>query len=343
MLRGVSHVAGDYTFPAASGTQVMDGAVEVERLGSAILKTYLTPDYATDYPLQTAWSAVPTTLTELAQTTQMAALFAMDFPVHVLTCFTFANGTTNWWRAQPTLAKLQAEYTEYKALAVHFLTAFNGTGKKFFLQNWEGDWAFMDSTTPSTFVPREYVNYYAAFLAVRQRAVEDARRETQSDCSVFNVVEMNRVVDAWQHPERRRIVKDIAARLQPDVVSLSAYEPTIVAQGSWGASFTDWQDATTPMYTRALRAIKRAFPGVPLMIGEYGFPETEIPYAGGAAANVGNMIQVIDDISVAEGVQWHIYWEVFDNEGGRGYWTTLADGSLSPTGLKLQAMGPSSP
>lgn len=328
---GIAHVAGDYTVPNGSGTQFTDGCDEIFNRGFPVLKIYCTGAYLTDYPLQSAWSSVPTNLSQLVATTQYATQIAR-FNQVVLTCFTFANGTTNWWRVDPSNTKMQAEYTEIYNLAVYLLTTYNGTGKEFVFQNWEGDWAFMDSFTVDTYVPRKMVDYYAAFLGTRQRAIQDARRDTQSDCQVLNSYEINRALDARQLPHLRRVLRDIAPRLQPDVISYSAYDSTIVQQGGFGVSFEAWLAATTPVFQKALREIQLAFPGVPIQIGEFGYPELE------TARNCGDMCTATYEIfQPIVGARNFILWEVFDNEA-RGYWVVKPDGSTSDSGAAMAAL-----
>jgi hypothetical protein len=337
---GSAHVQGLYTVPNGSGAQFANGSTEIWDLGLRTLKVYCAATYLTDYPLESAWSSTPTNLTQLAQTTEFATEFAKAWDTVVLTCFTFANGATNWWRPDPSNTKLAAEYTELKALAVHLLTTYAGSGKTFILQNWEGDWAFMDSTVVDTHVPREYVDRYSAFLGVRQKAVEDARRETaHAGVTVLHAVELNRVVDAKSHPERRRILRDIARRVRPDVISYSAYDSTIVDQGGWGANQAAWEAATEPVFRRALRSIKAAFPGTPLYVGEFGYPENEAPGTNDVPA----MIQLTHDVAEEEGCTHLLYWQVFDNEVGgggpgtyRGYWLVEPGGAVSDSGSKMQ-------
>jgi len=336
----VAHSAGKYTWPVASGTQFLDGCNAVYNAGFRTMKFYCTAAYLTDYPLETAWSSAPVNLTQLAQTTEMAAGLAMNWHTVMLTAFTFANGTTNWWRVNPTTAAYAAEYAEIYNLAAHLLSTYNGTGRTFILQNWEGDWAFMDSFTVDTYVSREMVDRYAAFLGTRQRAVSDARKATASDCQILMAVELNRVVDARLYPHRRRILTDLARRITPDLISFSAYDATIVDQGSWGANLAAWTAATTPVFTKALRAIQLAFPGVPIQIGEFGFPEgIELP----PGRDVGAMIAVVHSIALAAGVTDFIYWQVFDNEETspgvpRGFYTVKPDGTTSVAGAKMIAL-----
>lgn len=340
MRIGVAHAAGKYTWPAASGTQFLDGCNAVYSAGFRTMKFYCASSYLTDYPGETAWSSTPTSLTQLAQTTEMAAGLGMGWHTVILTCFTFANGTTNWWRAQPTSAAMAAEYTEIYNLVVHLRTTYNGTGRRFVIQNWEGDWAFMDAFVAETYVAREMADRYVSFLGTRRRAIHDAVRATASDVQVLFSYEANRVVEARTKPHLRRVLRDIAARVQPDVISYSAYDSTIDTSVGFGANYAAWAAFTLPLFAKALRQLQLAFPGVPIQIGEFGFPEgAELP--GGRS--VEPMINALHAIALAAGVVEFIYWQWADNEETspgvpRGFYVVKPDGALSGAGTALAAL-----
>ena len=338
---GVAHVAGKYTVPSGSGTQFADGSSAILTAGYPTLKIYCTGSYLTDYPLQSSWSSVPTTCKQLAQTTQFATELAKDWHTVIMTTFSFANGPFNWWRSDIDVAKLNAEYTELYDLACYLLSTYNGTGRRFVFQNWEGDWAFMDAFTPDTYVDRKMVDRYVAFHGARKRAILQARRDTPSDCSVLFAFECNRVVDMRLYPHRRRILRDIAPRIQPDVISYSAYDGTIVDQGSWGANYAAWNAATTPVFRKALRSIALAFPGVPIQIGEFGYPEgPEKPFGRDIGAMVTRTYEIASEVGALVDF---IYWEVFDNEEyspgvPRGFYVVKPDGTTSAAGTALEAL-----
>lgn len=337
MEYGAAHTNGLYTYPAASGTQFTDGCNAIWNLGLRCLKVYCTVDYATNYPLQTAWSSTPTTLTELCQTTQFSAQLSRDWTSVVLTVFPFSTnvgGVSNWWRTGADNARLLLEYTELYNLTVHLLTTYNDSGTKFVLQNWEGDWAFADEFVADSFIQRKMVDYYAAFAANRQKAIADARRVTaHKNVSVQHAFECNRVLDWKTYPHRRRILKDIFNRVQPDIVSWSAYDGTI---DGWKADQAAWLAWVRVEMPKALRLIGDAAPGVPIQIGEFGFPENEAP----VTHDVSEMIEEVRNLSVEHGVERLIYWEVFDNEPSipytyRGYWLIKPDGTQSLAGVKF--------
>lgn len=339
MYLGAAHSAGKYDVGPA-GDQFTNGCNDIYARGFQVLKVYCTADYLTDYPLQADWDTAPTTLTELAQTALFTTQLSRDWAAVQMTIFTFANGSTNWWRVSPSASKLAAEYTEIYNLAVHLLSTYSG--KTFILQNWEGDWAFMDiAGAPDTRVDRELVDRYVAFLGVRQRAVEDARRATASSSRVLMAVEANRVLDAREYHHRRRICRDIAKRIRPDVVSWSAYDGTIDTPVGFGADYATWAAYTLPRMRKAMAILRHSFPYAQFFqIGEYGFPEVQ---AVGLGRDVGDMVGPVIDEATAAGFSWCTYWQIFDNEelspgNPRGFYLTKPDGSDSDAAAKYATL-----
>lgn len=342
MLIGCAHSAGRYTYPAGSGTQFSDGWQSILALGLPAVKVYATQSFATDYPLHT-WSASPTSLKTLFQTTEYQALFAAKFQSYVLTAFTFSTPANNWWRdaGGADNARLKLMGDEFQEAAEYLLTTYNGSGKEFIFANWEGDWAFMDAFTPDTYVLRRQADFYLAFLSRRQRAIEDARRAVaHSGVTVQHAVEVNRVSDA---PGHRRIVTDILKDLTPDLVSWSAYDGFISTYG-YGANQAEWEALADTYFTRGLRTIKAAAPKSRVYIGEAGFEEARIAIDR-PSYNVDQMIRKLHSIAKAEGCSHFLYWQVFDNEldgttpeGVKGYYLKRPSGATSVAGATLAAL-----
>lgn len=341
MRIGVTHTAGKYNYPGVAGAQFTEGCNAVWNAGFRVLKIYCTSGYAsTDYPRQT-WTGTPTTLKTLLQLPEYAAQLNRAWSRIIITAFTFANnpsGITNGWRADASSAYMAAEYAEIREAAEHLLTTY--PGQTFVLQQWEGDWAFMDLFVADTYVERQQVDRYAAFLGTRQRAVSDARAAIDSTAMVLNAIEANRVIDSRTYPHRRRILRDIAPRVRPDIVSWSAYDGTIDTSLVFGADYAAWEAFTLPLFAKGLRQIQLAWPGVPIQLGELGFPEGVALPPG---RDVGPMVTAIASAASAAGVTDFVYWEVFDNEESSpgvpaGYWTVRPDGTTSQAGAALAAL-----
>jgi hypothetical protein len=332
ILGCVNGVKAPYTWPSASGHQFTDGLDIIKDVGLDCAKAYCSiSTYATDYPLHT-WSSSPSTLVELAQTSEFVDLFTR-FTYIVLTVFT-SNGATNWWRLGPTNAQLAAEKNEVKALAKHFLSTYSG--KTLVIQQWEGDWTLPDATDPNAHVDRKIVDFACSWLAARQRGVNEARAEHPSSTSqVLNAIEVNRVLDS-RRPHLRRILRDIFPRIMPDMVSYSAYDS--LTPGGWPATYAEYAEQAARDFTRALKLIERSAPGVPRQIGEIGYPELIVPVGW----SVGDMIQIPIDVATSRGVAKFVYWSALDNDG-RGYYFTRPDGTRSAAGAKFAELAGATP
>lgn len=346
-VHGAAHDAGIYhVMTPGTGSFVLDGVELIKGLGFDAVKLFFSAQYATvDYALE-SWSSTPTTLTQLAQTTEMAtALGDATLKHYILNTFGFTTtGHADLWRfgiaANPTL--LADEYNEVYALCQHLLTTYDGTGKTFVLSSWEGDWALQGNTDVDGFndITGRRIDYMVAFFRARFQAIEQARRDFgQDDVRVLGALECNRVIDALNDPNIPRVVNRVLPRLRGamDLVSYSAYDSVFdLSIGGGGAWYSSQAEMITAIQTKLPAAIQRLqdVAGVPCIIGEWGLPEAEVP--GGYV--VGDLIQAVYDISVTESLPYHIYWQIFNNEPGRDFMLYRSNGTISLAGTKWQGL-----
>ena len=205
---------------------------------------------------------------------------------------------------------LPTEYREMYDLTRAFLTAYSGTGKTFYLGNWEGDWHLLH--TDPTFVPTPTdVQNMIAWVNNRQKAVDDAKRDTpHRNVQVYCYLEVNRVVDAMQG--KTRLANDVLPKTNVDFVSYSSYD----ALGG---------DIETGL-TAALDYIQTRLPPKPglsgrrVFIGEYGFPAiSHSPQAQDA------LTRQVMRTGLSWGCPFVLYWEMYNNEVSpagrpRGFW-----------------------
>src|SRR5271157_1618604 len=119
-------------------------------------------------------------------------------------------------------ARLSAERQEIHDLANHLLRVYNGTGKSFYLGNWEGDW-LLTHTDPNSAPTTEEVQSMIHWANTRQQAVDDARRDTpHANVHIYYYVEVNRVRDAMNG--KVRVANKVLPRTNPDFVSYSSYD-----------------------------------------------------------------------------------------------------------------------
>jgi lysophospholipase L1-like esterase len=227
----------------------------------------------------------------------------------------WAHGTTSGdWRRPATTAQLSNAYTELRDCAEHLLRTYNGSGRSFYLGNWEGDWLL--TPPPGDVDPSsEMVVSMIERLRQRQRAVDDAIAAVpHDDVNVYHYLEINRVQDAMSG-ERKRMVSHVLPHVAVDLVSYSAYDSTNAEAPrllSAALDYIERQHVPTP------RAVEHF--GKRVFIGEYGFPALK----HGDALQEERSREVMK-IAIHWGCPLVLYWEMYNNEideqgRQRGYW-----------------------
>lgn len=320
---GVAHVAGAYAPGPQRASFLEAGADDVGALGVRTLKLYLTPDYRTKYPQP--WPAVRS-LAELAATPAYRSVFARPFDTFVLTTSSFALGTGDPWRASDDPRLLEAEAAELEALTSHLLETYAGTGKRFVLQTWEGDWVLRAGGPEA---PRRMI----AWLEARQTGVTRARASVgERGVTVDHAVELNLVL----RDERPSVVDDVLPFTCSDRVSYSAWE-ALEVDTAWPVATQ--RERIQQRLTRAVERISVAASGRPIALGEVGFAEKEHPPGATSA-----LLEQTLATASALGVERAIYWQVYDNECPapgdpstcRGLWVVRPDGTASDAATTLR-------
>jgi len=207
VVHGFAHIDGKY--PSTSSF-LITGFNAGKTIGFSASKLQLAPNYATVYPTQ-SWGSTPTTLAELAATTPFQIVFN-DSQVkrYYFNTWTFANGTNHPWIVDISRTQLENEYAEIYNLGVYLLG--NYSNKTFIINQWEGDWALLGNFIDSTNVPPYRAERMAANLAVRQKAVNDARKNVRSTSVLLHSVEVNRCLDPSRNTSSQRCIPNSKTR-----------------------------------------------------------------------------------------------------------------------------------
>ena len=147
-------------------------------------------------------------------------------------------------------------------LTAWLLKIYAGTGRTFYLGNWEGDWELLH-TNPDRVPTEAEVQGMIDRTNARQQAVDDAKRDTpHAGVEVYHYLEVNRVIDAMNG--RPRMANSVLPHTPVDFVSYSAYDALADDGGATLRQAMDYLDRQLP--TRPGIVGRRVF------VGEYGFP-----------------------------------------------------------------------
>ncbi len=227
-------------------------------------------------------------------------------------------------------AEARADYDAFYAFTKKLLQTYNGTGKQFFLGHWEGDWYYLEDKTQQT-VGDTVTQGMIAWLNNRQKAVDDARRDTpHENVFVWHYLELNRPVDAIRYGYDR-VVNRVLPFTNVDYVSYSAY---------------DSKNGSTRMIRKTVDYIyqnlpeKGGVPGPRVLIGEIAEPAVSFDYNDKkySSANLRIMAKYLQS-----DIAFCLYWEMYCNEkredgSQNGYWLIDSSGSKTRLYQELQEM-----
>lgn len=327
---GVTHVAGKYHL--GDEDFLNEGADRILDLGSRVIKVWFEANPAKSYPYNSQWPEI-NNLVDLARTKYFSDLFDKPFSTYILMYFSVGRGAA-YFRSGMTEDQKADEQEQARQLARYLLTRYEGTGKTFVLQHWEGDWLIRGNYDPKTEPTAEAVKGMIDWLAARQAGVTRARTELASDnVRVYCAAEVNRVVDSMKQG-RPNLVNWVLPHVKMDLISYSA----------WDAATAHYEDPN--VLRDALNFIAANAPDSTdfgdknVYLGEYGMPASRYKPPE-VRLGVQNAVQTALDWGCPYVVYWQLYCNelkdsktpipVKSNDLVRGFWLIRPDGSLTDT------------
>jgi len=335
-IAGTQVFSSNYQFTDKS--LLVEGAEQIQGMGSNMIKFVLGPSYAS-YRHGIKDPKI-NSLTALAQEGDYKQVLDMPFSRYFMWVYAFSTAGKIFPLHGPIKPEiLQSEYSEVYDLTKYLLTTYNGTGKTFYLGSWEGDWQLIAGAHPEVkdMEKRRAVDplpdspqAMASWASTRQRAIDDARRDTpHHDVEVWYYVEANMVQKSIREG-RVSVASALVPLVNPDFVSYSAYDSTDPDKDL----HNDLPKALDYMQSKL-----KPKPGLPqkrVFVGEFGAPTLHYTAQQQDA-------RVRDVIATAAqwGTPFVLYWQLYNNElepdgSPRGFWLIDDKGVKQPVYFTLQ-------
>lgn len=311
-ILGVTHAAGNYAFDP-SVSMVEEGARIISDMGAKVIKLWLSGSVNSNYPYNTDWNAYsPANMVGVLATPYFRNILSMDFETYVFEAMEFDNtpGTpsVNYADGMTDAEKEKTEQLFYD-LTAYLMRTYNGSHKKFVLQNWEGDnyfgsnaeygryvvggkeYHYLLSAAPQTL--EQYEEQEALFqtkrrgiidwVNARQAGVDRAVSEygSISDVDVKHAFEINYV--ALNETERNNygpmMLEYVVPYTDCDIYSYSCWQcVTTSTSANMAERILKYKEVIGSTYTDiedGQEHDRREIDGERIMIGEFGTPESE--------------------------------------------------------------------
>ena len=325
---GTQTVGVRYQFTDDSA--LVETAKAIQALGCDTLKIAVTPRYDDDYLM----SLDPTITSALELITAKPAFKqVMDMPFRnvMLWLYPFSDTKSGFFKGEIPKAEAEAIYREIHDFTAHLLKTYTGSGKSFFIGNWEGDWHMLKEVYDYNLDPTpETIKGAIEWFNLRQKAVADAVRETpHENVHVYYYIELNHVRKSMDD-DRPTIVNRVLPHIKTDYVSWSSYDITTDAAKLGG-------EKGRKRVRDALDYIEKHLPesdvpGKRVFIGEYGFHRGQVDNADLQRSCSASVMQWC----LEWGCPFILYWELYCNEiepstgEHRGYWLVDKSGEKQP-------------
>lgn len=324
---GTQTIGVRYTF--TSDSALVETAKGIQELGSDTLKIAIGPNYPENYKFPKN-PAIKSVLDLVKTYPDYGQVLDMPFRNIMLWVYPFADRMSGFNIGEIPVEEADAIYREMYEFAAHLLKTYSGSGKSFFIGNWEGDWHMLKLNYNYELDPTpETIRGAIQWFNLRQKAIADAIRDVpHRDVRLYYYVELNHVRKSIESG-RPTIVNTVLPHIKTDFVSWSSYDVTTKAamQGGEEGKRKVWE---------ALDYIEKHLPpsdikGKRVFIGEYGFHLEQVE----GPATQSEYSRRIMRWSLQWGCPFVLYWELYCNEINeagkhRGYWLIDKAGEKQP-------------
>lgn len=309
---GITHTGASYTMDSRIDC-LQEGARRIEDMGVGVIKLWFADTTVMKYcyPYNIRWRELGiTNAVDLARCEYFARVFDMGFKTYILETSTFdftCRDVGVVWEDGMSPDECRRVEREMYELARYLMVRYNGTGKEFVLQNWEGDNMLLGIKWRYNPVLKRYykadkgigsadeaddreirtrIAGLTDWCNYRQRGVDRARAEVgaTSDVMVRNALEVSFVYldsqdDGWPFEDTPILIDHLVRNTDCDLYSYSSWATHTVKraqdlkskleiiQQRLGDFYIDIYDNGR---VKPRRPFARAGQRSRLMLGEYG-------------------------------------------------------------------------
>lgn len=312
---GYNYIIGTQTIGAGykftEKPVIVETAERIKEMGSNVLKIALNP-VEDDVELDAFRNASPLVLA--SECPALKTVLDMDFKY----IFMWVTVPGVNWSDGMTEDEKELEYNSIYSLAEYLISQYSGSGKNFFIGHWEGDWLLLGNySRTQDKVDSLRIKGMIDWFNIRQKAVEAARKKSESDVQVFHYAELNRVNPALYYGYDR-IVNRVLPYIDVDYVSYSSYEST--SEEISGADYAELKDYLFKSlnYIEDNMKPRPEISGKRVFLGEFGY---DLPLVGESPEEQARRAFNTIRAAIEWGCPFALYWEMYDNEGAdKGFW-----------------------
>ncbi|MES0811166.1 cellulose binding domain-containing protein [Roseibium sp. SCPC15] len=316
---GTQSIGPGYTFTGENG--LVETAKAIQDSGSNILKIALDP---TLYGMSSLYQWQPVDL--LTKNEAFQEVLEMDFDHYF-----FWLERSGPWADNLGISpqEYEQEYTVTYNLARYLLETFQGTGKTFYIGNWETDWNLLEWNPTIEDVNDTRIDGLVDWINLRQDAIDQAKEDVgENGVSIFHYIEINRVDDAREN-DFERVANEVLPRINVDLVSYSAYDALLKEEnvGNFGEVLARNLD-----YIASLMPEKDGLPfDKRVFIGEFGFylkyvtPEQQY-----------DLTLEVFKAALEWGTPFALIWQIYDTAANEGLYLIGPDGEPTATALLME-------
>lgn len=319
---GLSSQTFGIKYQFTKNDRLVETAQAIADLGSNVLKCHLGDSSFAQYRLPE--NPEIQSLRDLVEKEpSYQKILAMPFDYYLFWAYPFSENHGNDWRTGLSDDQSQQEYKQFYDLTCYLLERFTDSNKTFLLGHWEGDWSLLGHYDMHKDPTPEAIQGMIDWLNIRQKAIEDARRDIpHQGVEVYQYTEVNLVLKAMEG--KPAVVNAVLPHTRVDYVSYSSYETTwyeedLKKMSERISSVLDYIESQLP---------PKDIEGRRVFIGEYGYPIA--PWEQERSA------RMAASIALRWGCPFVLYWQIYCNEGqegGRnhsGFWMIDNHGKKQP-------------